>query len=211
MIAKLRLLLKLWKDGASQREMARQLDISRTSVKAYLTRFSETGKSIEELEALDDGALSKISKGEIFRQEPDKRFEILQPLLQHYSEEVRRPKVTFQLLWEEYVEEFREQAYSYTTFKYHLQRYIATHTYKYHNSHEPGEVLQVDFAGDKLYLTDSFTGEKIPVVVLCCVLPCSGLSFVYALPDASMENLFPALSKCLTYIGNVAKYRKVYN
>ena len=111
--------------------------------------------------------------------------------------------MTFQKLWEEYVEEYPDQSYSYTTFKYHLQEYIDTHTYKYHNSHKSGDVLQVDFAGDHLYLTDLQTGDKVPVVMLCCVLPCSGLSFVYALPDASIENLFPALSRCMSYIGGV--------
>ena len=39
MVAKLRLLLRLWKNGASQREITRQLDISRTSVKSYMDLF----------------------------------------------------------------------------------------------------------------------------------------------------------------------------
>lgn len=203
MVAKLRLLLRLWKNGVSQREISRQLDISRTCVKSYMDRFEVSGMTIEALEELDDGNLLKIAHNEIHRQIPDQRYDILKPLLEQYSKEVQRPKMTFQVLWEEYAEEFKEDAYSYTTFKHHLQEYIKSHTYKFHNSHKPGDTLQVDFAGDKLYLTDSFTGEKIPVVVLCCVLPCSGFSFVYALPDASIENLFPALSKCLTYIGGV--------
>lgn len=203
MTAKLRLLLRLLDKGASQREISRQLDISRTSVKSYMLRFTDSGLSNKELQDLDDGSLLKISQGEIYKQQPDVRFEVLKPLLEHYCKEVRRPKMTVQKLWEEYVDEFGEQAYSYTTFKHHLQEYISSHTYKYHNEHKPGAVLQVDFAGDKLYLTDKFTGEKIPVVVLCCTLPCSGFSFVYALPDASIENLFPALAKCLTYIGGV--------
>ena len=203
MTAKLRLLLRLLDSGASQREISRQLDISRTSVKSYIDRFAVTGFNNKELLDLDDGTLLRLSQGEIYRQQPDMRFEVLKPLLETYAKEVRRPKMTVQKLWEEYVDEFKEQAYSYTTFKHHLQEYISSHTYKYHNEHKPGEVLQVDFAGDKLYLTDKFTGGKVPVVVLCCVLPCSGLSFVYALHDASMENLFPALAKCLTYIGGV--------
>lgn len=203
MTAKLRLLLKLLNEGASQREISRQLDISRTSVKSYMDRFTASGMSNTELQSLDDGALLKISQGEIYRQQPDGRFDVLKPLLEVYSKEVRRPKMTVQKLWEEYVEEFGDLAYSYTTFKHHLQEYISSHTYKYHNEHKPGEILQVDFAGDKLYLTERYTGEKIPVVVLCCVLPCSGFSFVYALPDASIENLFPALARCLSYIGGV--------
>ena len=203
MTAKLKLLLRLLDTGASQREISRQLDISRTSIKSYMLRFADSGLSYQELLSLDDGSLLKIAQGVIYKQQPDVRFEVLKPLLELYSKEVKRPKMTIQKLWEEYVDEFGDQAYSYTTFKHHLQEYISSHTYKFHNEHKPGAELQVDFAGDKLYLTDKYTGEKIPVVILCCTLPCSGFSFVYALPDASMENLFSALAKCLTYIGGV--------
>lgn len=160
MTAKLRLLLKLLNEGASQREISRQLDISRTSVKSYMDRFTASGMSNTELQSLDDGALLKISQGEIYRQQPDGRFDVLKSLLEVYSKEVRRPKMTVQKLWEEYVEEFGDLAYSYTTFKHHLQEYISSHTYKYHNEHKPGEILQVDFAGDKLYLTERYTGKK---------------------------------------------------
>ena len=205
MVAKLRLLLRLHKDGVSQRQLAKRLSLSRTSINAYLKRFLASGKSLKELEELDDSSLLKLSQGEIYRQEPDARFSILEPLLPHYASESKRPKVTIQLLWEEYFQRFRDDAYSYTTFKYHVNEYIKTHSYSYHNSHKPGDVLQVDFAGDHLYITDRDSGDKIPVEILCCTLPCSSYSFVYALPDACMENLFGALSKCLSYINGVPR------
>lgn len=46
MVAKLRLLLRLWKNGVSQREISRQLDISRTCVKSYMDRFEVSGMTI---------------------------------------------------------------------------------------------------------------------------------------------------------------------
>lgn len=103
MTAKLRFLLKLLNEGASQREISRQLDISRTSVKSYMDRFTASSMSNTELQSLDDGALLKISQGEIYRQQPDGRFDVLKPLLEVYSKEVRRRKMTVQKLWEEYV------------------------------------------------------------------------------------------------------------
>ena len=60
MTAKLRLLLRLLDKGASQREISRQLDISRTSVKSYMLRFADSGLSNKELQDLDDGSLLKI-------------------------------------------------------------------------------------------------------------------------------------------------------
>ena len=88
MVAKLRLLLRLLQQGISQREISRQLDISRTSVKSYIDRFQGSGRSLNELESMDDGSLLKISQGEIYRQKPDERFETLKPLLEFYAKEV---------------------------------------------------------------------------------------------------------------------------
>lgn len=203
MVTKLRFLLTLKEKGVSQRKISELIDLSRTSVKKYLERFISSGKSFKELQSLDDASLLQIAMGRIYRQKPDQRYGDLKPLLERYAKELKKPYVTIQLLWEEYQTEFQEKAYSYTTFKHYLTEYIRSTTYKYHNTHEPGGTLQVDFAGDKLHLTDKVTGEIVPVVVLCCTLPCSGYSYVQALPDASMENLFPALSNALEYIGGV--------
>ena len=203
MVTKLRLLLKLYNTGVSQRKISKQLELSRTSVKTYLDRFIASDKTAEELTQLDDASLLSLSKGEIYRQEPDERIEILKPLLPHYAKEVKRPYVTMQLLWEEYYKEYDNNAYSYSSFKNHLKYYIKAHTYEYHNIHIPGDVLQVDFAGDPLYITDPKTGKKSSVVVLCCVLPSSGYSFVYAMINASMDNFYHGLSVCLFYIRGV--------
>jgi len=205
MVSKLRLLLRLHNDGVSQRRMSSTLAISRTSINAYLKRFLTSGKSVNELLELDDASLLKLAQGEIYRQEPDKRYLELEPLLAYYAKESKRPYVTMLLLWEEYQQQFGGDAYSYTTFKHHIQEHIKSHSYIYHNSHKPGDVLQVDFAGDSLYLTDPSDGSKTAVVILCCTLPCSSYSFIYALPNACMENLFGALSKCLNYLGGVPR------
>ncbi len=47
--------------------------------------------------------------------------------------------------------------------------------------------MQIDFAGDKLYVTDRKSQEHIPVVVLCCMLPFSGMGYAKAMYHASME------------------------
>ena len=54
MVTKLRLLLKLYNTGVPQRKISTQLELSRTSVKAYLDRFIASDKKAEELTQLDD-------------------------------------------------------------------------------------------------------------------------------------------------------------
>lgn len=93
--------------------------------------------------------------------------------------------------------------YGYTQFKKYIRNYQKKHNYSYHNIYVPGEEMQIDFAGDPLYLTHPKTREHTAVVVLCCVLPFSGLSYVIALPTASLEHFFWGLSQCYNYLGGV--------
>ena len=61
--------------------------------------------------------------------------------------------------------------------------------------------MQIDFAGDKFWFTDSKIGEKIGVVVLVCILPYSGLGYAKSLYNASMEYFFGSLSDAFTFYG----------
>ena len=61
--------------------------------------------------------------------------------------------------------------------------------------------MQIDFAGDKLYITDRRTHAHASVVVLCYVLPFSGLAYAKAMYHASMEFFFSGLSDAVTYFG----------
>ena len=128
MVTKLRLLLRLHNQGVSQRQIAKQLKLSRTSIRSYMTRFQESSYSPEELESLEDNLLLKLSQGEIYKQERDSRYEHLKPLLEYYAKESKLPKVTLLLLWEEYKQQFQDDAYSYSSFKNHVQEYI-NHTH----------------------------------------------------------------------------------
>ena len=49
-----------------------------------------------------------------------------------------------------------------------------------HLNHKPGEIMQVDRAGDTASVTDTDTGEIIPAYVFVATLPYSGYSYVGA-------------------------------
>ena len=49
-----------------------------------------------------------------------------------------------------------------------------------HLNHKPGEIMQVDRAGDTASVTDTDTGEIIPAYVFVATLPYSGYSYVEA-------------------------------
>ena len=61
-----------------------------------------------------------------------------------------------------------------------IREYQYSHNLSFHNTYIPGEEMQIDCAGDALWLTDPKTGELTKVVVLVCILPYSGLGFAKA-------------------------------
>lgn len=55
-----------------------------------------------------------------------------------------------------------------------------------HLNHKPGEIMQVDRAGDTASVTDTDTGEIIPAYVFVATLPYSGYSYV--MPTEQVPN-----------------------
>lgn len=71
--------------------------------------------------------------------------------------------------------------------------------------------MQIDYAGDKLYIRDKSSGIWVEVVVLCCVMPYSSKAFAMGIFDSTQENLFHCLSRCMSYFDRVPKVAKSDN
>lgn len=56
-----------------------------------------------------------------------------------------------------------------------------------HLNHKPGEIMQVDRAGDTASVTDTDTGEIIPAYVFVATLPYSGYSYVAFIKNKAAE------------------------
>ncbi|MGJ1316806.1 DDE-type integrase/transposase/recombinase, partial [Sphingobacterium multivorum] len=116
--------------------------------------------------------------------------------------ELRRVGVTRQLLWQEYIIEYPD-GFGYSRFCELLQEHIRKQGATMRFEHEPGKLLQVDFAGDMLHYVDTDSGELIACPVLVAVLPFSGYSYVEALINASLPQVLRALNNALGYFGGV--------
>jgi transposase len=184
--------------------------MSKRTVHAYKKSAQLTGCSFLELSIHSDEQLYALLQPPSSVPAADYRKVMLDTRMKDYLSELQRPYVTIQNLWEEYIRE-HQGGYQYTQFKKHLLDYKKSHEYAYHNVYAPGYELQIDFAGDKLYLTNRRTFEKTSVVVLCCLLPYSGLAFAIALMSAAMEHLFYGLSRALEYFGGAPETVKADN
>lgn len=104
--------------------------------------------------------------------------------------ELQRSGVTLNLLWLEYCDQCRtagEIPYQSTQFNKYYADYLAKVNATMHLNHKPGEVMQVDWAGDTAAVIDTDTGEIIPAYVFVATLPYSGYSYVEAFFSMNQE------------------------
>ena len=114
--------------------------------------------------------------------------------------ELGRVGVTRLLPWQEYLKECPE-GFGYSRFCELLDIQINLKSPTMVFEHNPGELLEIDFAGSRLSYVATSTGEIIACPVLIGVLPFSGLGYAKALPDASLARIIPALNDILNYFG----------
>ncbi|MDN6631443.1 MAG: hypothetical protein L0K90_09335 [Staphylococcus equorum] len=66
---------------------------------------------------------------------------------------------------------------------------------------KPGEIMEVDWAGSTLHITDRSNGEVIPAYVFIATLPYSQLSYVEAFLDMKSANWLTAHIHAFAYFG----------
>ena len=202
----IRRILKLMMEECSQREIHRTTGIHRLTLKNYSHRFKGSGKPFAELFALSDHDLSVLVHPPRSTKDTDERYADLSTQLKRLSEELgkKHSHVTKQVLWEEYLQD-RPAGYQYSQFCYYLDQYMQQHDVTMPQQRQPGYRLQIDFAGDPLWIIDPLTRERLDCPVLVCTLPCSSFFYVEPLSSARQEHLIPALNRALAYLGGVPK------
>jgi len=207
---KLKRFIQMRLAGKSMNEISSSLCMSKTTVKKYLDLAERSGRPMTELRHMDNKALATLLQPDSPPPVADARKAVLDPLLDNYLAELNKPYKTIQLVWTQYIKEYPD-GYQYTQFKKYLLAYKKSKNLSYTNTYQPGREMQVDYAGDSLYLVNKDTGEYVKLAVLCCVMPRSNRGFMMAAYDATQENLFHSLSKCMTYMGRVPSIIKSDN
>jgi len=204
-VPRLRQLIMRLANGLSQRQICLDMRLNRKTVAKYSKIITNTGRSAEQLLALSDEALHEAiytPKRPANSQEGNARLQFLLSQVDYFNAELARPGVTLQLLWQEYAG--REKApYRYASFCKLLKAAFRQQKAVYHKRYQPGEVLMIDFAGDRLSYTNRETGEKIGCVVFVSVLGYSNYTYAEVLPSASLPYLIRALNNNLRYIQGI--------
>jgi transposase len=208
----IRQILLFLERGASQRTIEKEVKINRRTVATYLEKFSQTGFCFKELLTFNDKDLEQylgLTKA-VVPEDTDPRKIHFDSLTDYFRSELKRIGVTRLLLWQEYIREY-PAGFQYSRFCELLQHCNKVNNAVMHFDHQPGEMLQVDFAGDELQYVESSTGEVIKCPVFVAVLPFSGYAYVEALSNAKLPQVVSALNHTLEYFGGVPKAAKSDN
>lgn len=209
---KLRQILIFLERGLSIRNIEKQVKISRKTIGLYQQKFLKTGLNFNDLLAVKDQELERLIAftTDNAPEDTDPRRNQFYDLSEYFVQELEKTGVTRLLLWEEYIKE-NPAGLQYSRFCKLLQEHIKISSAVMHFDHVPGKMMQVDFAGDKLYYVDTSTGELIACPVFVAVLPFSGYGYVEALPNMKLEQVVKALNNALDYFGGVPQGAKSDN
>jgi transposase len=193
----LKQILQLKSDGVAIREIARRVGISRNSVRKYLLRLDT-----DEIEQSDNKRLAVAAyTSESFKRDT-LRQEQLMKQLQLAKGELTGTGVTRQLLWQEYINKYPD-GYSYSQYCHHLQQYLKHADRAMHMEYEPGDIMMIDFAGDKQRYVDPTTGEVIACEVFVAILPFSGLIFCHSVPTQQLPDFITCINAMLRFYRGV--------
>jgi len=163
--------------GYSKKSIARELGLSKNTVKGYLSEKS-------------DPAVSKT----------EEKKAVLFDFFPYVQSELGRIGVTRQILWGEYRARHPD-GYSYTQFCDYLSKWLSSQDVSLHIEQVAGDKMYIDFAGKKLSVVDSASGEFKDVEVFISVLGYSGKTYVRAVWSQQKEYLLDSVMRAVHYYG----------
>lgn len=189
----------------SIRSIATALHISKNTVNRYKLLAEADTMQIRELLALEDTVLNHRFNGG----NPaycDDRMEVLKGLLPYLEQELKKPHVTSQLLWEEYRKD-HPNGYGLSQFRYLISQHIkaVTPSTLLKDLYQPGQKMLIDFAGDRLSYIEPDIGEEIFVETYVAMLPYSGMTFITCVRSQGIEQFLAATVKAMEFFGGVPR------
>lgn len=195
-------ILLLHKSEVPKKDIARQLGISRNTVKSYLSRASQCPEGLEALLRMETPVLLNRlleQSGSICVRYEEFREQAAEYLLQLKSHK----HLTKYLLWQE--EHLAGRVgYKYSQFCEHLRAFERHQQTSSVITHQPGQKMYMDFAGDKLYLTDCHSGKLTPCDVLVLTMGYSNYTRVIALPSQRLDDVITGLVELIHAMGGAA-------
>jgi transposase len=163
LMSRIRQIFRLHAQGRSKKQISILTGCSRNTVKKYLHRFVEKRLTYTEIDHMNDHDMEQVfCPSEAPPRE--ERFEQLQALMPELEKQMKRKGMTIGILWQQYYEQHPD-GYAITQFYKHYRHYIKRAKPVMHMEHKAGDKVFIDFAGEKLTIVDSDSGELQQVEV----------------------------------------------
>jgi len=201
-MSKLRHTLQLLHGGTlSTRQIGAALGISKSSVSDIASYARAAGVDWALAQTLSDEELqARLYKPPVARESRH-----LEPDCAHIHRELRRPGVTLQLLWEEYQQQHAGQAYKYSAFCEKYKVWAQGLKRSMRQTHEGGDKLFVDYAGQTVPLVDASSGEISQAQVFVAVLGASNYTYACATASQKAADWVASIMGALEFIGGVPR------
>jgi len=95
--------------------------------------------------------------------------------------------------------------YQLTQFKKYYRDFLQQTKATMHIARRPGETLEVDWAGQTAFITDTDTGELIPAYIFVAALPYSGYAYVESFLSRNQEAWITAHVNMYQFIGGATR------
>jgi len=165
--------------GYSKKAIARELNLSKNTVKGYLSRGDQ-----------------------ITEPSQNNKRDTLFEFFPYVKGELKRTGVTRQILWGEYRSKHPD-GYCYGHFCEYLSKWLQNKDVSLHIEQIAGDKLYIDFTGYKPSVVDPQTGEIKEVEAFVSVLGFSGKTYVRACESQRKEDFLPCIVHSINYYGGV--------
>jgi transposase len=198
----LRQIFRMISDNMSIRRISEYLGPHRDTVRKYVELFRESGLSYGDIEKMTDEELyDRFCRKDAKQTE---KYEKLVDKLPDLEKELKRVGVTKQLLWQEHKEEFPD-GYNYSQFCHYITDYLKKNEAVMHFDYLAGDKMMIDFAGQKLHITNPKTGEIRDVEVFIAILCKSQHAYVEAVESQTIPDFLKATENALRFFGGAPR------
>ena len=191
----------IWANNLSERNIARNCNISRPAVVSYVERAKLAGLSWPLPDALTDVQLEQLLFPPLPKQVTQARG---LPDWSVVHQELQKKNVTLFLVWQEYREQ-HPKGYQYSWFCDHYRVWLGRRDYSMRQTHRIGEKLFVDYAGHTIPVIDGRTGEVNLAQIFVAVLGASNYTYAEATWTQALADWIGSHQRTFEYLGGVTE------
>lgn len=184
----------------SNRTIGKIVGCSKDTVKAILSIAKALSINYGKIVGMDEDEAHKL-----FYPNNNPYEGVPEPDVEYCIQELKKKHVTLKLLHDEYLEKY-PNGLKYTQFRQRILDASASKSITAHFERKPGERMEIDWSGDKVYYYDKETDNPVPCYVFVSVIGRSGYVYMEVFRDMKSTSYLTGVIHALTFFGGVPTF-----